>query len=138
MKTKILVIADELSIRDLANQSCFSEGFHIYTTSSGVGPVFQLFLAQPDLIIIELPQPVTEGTRSLQQIRELSSVPVIALTPQDDYEARINYLNHGADQCMTRPVDTRELEARARALLRREQVRRTTHRAFECFAAEGG
>jgi DNA-binding response OmpR family regulator len=85
--------------------------------------VFQFYLNQPDLIILDLSQPAVEGRKTLKKIRERTSVPLIALTNLGDTATTVDCLDHGADQCLTKPFDTCELEARVRALIRRSPVR---------------
>jgi DNA-binding response OmpR family regulator len=137
VKPKILVIADDPGTRNLLLQSFPPDGYQIYSTSKDGGVIFQFYLNQPDLIILDLPPQVAEGRQALRQIRERASVPVIALTPRSDTTAKIDYLDDGADQCMVRPFDTRELEARVRALIRRSPVRHPAHWEFKSFASEG-
>ena len=60
--------------------------------------------------------------KTLQQIRELSTAPVIVLTVIDDYEIRVEGLDRGADYVMVKPIDIRELQARVTALFRRVQM----------------
>lgn len=86
------------------------------TASDGVGGLFQLGLRQPHLVVLDV-----NGWETLQRIRGLSDVPIIALV-EDTLDARIESLDRGADYFLVRPPSVSELEARVRVLLRRESA----------------
>ena len=77
------------------------------------------YLAQANLLILDLPQADTKDFELLKQIRRMSTVPVILLVTSDDYRVSIKGLDRGADHVMSKPVNDKELDARVRALLRR-------------------
>lgn len=113
MEKRILfVVRDKLMREHLAQTFC-GRGFRVTTASDGVGGLFQLGLRQPHLIILDV-----NGWETLQRIRTLSNVPIIALI-EDTLEARIESLDRGADFFLVRPPSLSELEARIRVLLRR-------------------
>jgi DNA-binding response OmpR family regulator len=84
----------------------------VTTASDGVGGLFQFGLRQPHLIVLDL-----NGWETLQRIRTLSDIPIIALI-EDTLEARIESLDRGADFFLVKPPSMSELEARVRVLLR--------------------
>ncbi len=81
----------------------------------------QVDLVRPDLIILDVPSQGSDRWDTPTRIRELPYVPVIALRGPDDSVAAVESLVLGADYSMTKPVRSRELAARVRALLRRTQ-----------------
>jgi DNA-binding response OmpR family regulator len=97
-----------------------SEAFQIIPASSG-SVLFQLFLTQPDLVVLDIPRPAPDERQILRRIRDHSPVPIIVLTAQSDIGIHIRLLTDGADDCMVKPLNARELQARIQALLRRFQ-----------------
>ena len=95
--------------------------YEISSATSASKALLQLGIVLPDLIVLELTMPGGEGWDTLRRIRELSTMPVIALVDQKDPELCIKSLEYGADSCLVKPVSLLELAARVQALLRREQ-----------------
>jgi DNA-binding response OmpR family regulator len=137
---KILIIGDDLETQYLLTEALSQSGFQISATPTRIGSILQFGLIQPSLLIFDVPQAATRSWELLERIRELSSVPVIALLADNDHEARIASLDRGADYCLVKPFDVQELQARVRALLRRFQK---SHRFMPqsqtaLYAPEGG
>ena len=80
----------------------------------------------PDIIILDLGLPDTDGFQVLRQVRSFSDVPVVILTVRGDEENKIKGLELGADDYMVKPFSPGELVARLKALLRRSQMPKTT------------
>jgi DNA-binding response OmpR family regulator len=112
-KRILFVVRDRAMREHLAHTFC-SRGFRVSTASDGVGGLFQFGLRQPHLIVLDL-----NGWETLQRIRTLSNIPIIALI-EDTMEARIESLDRGADFFLVRPPSLSELEARIHVLLRRD------------------
>ena len=116
---RILIVGDDASARDelaatLARSEVQAWAVPGYRSEALAGCV-----RQADLIILDVPSVETDEWRLLQQVRVLSSAPIIALLTADDVQKTVQALDHGADQVMVWPVDGRELRARVGALLRR-------------------
>lgn len=122
MVKKILILADDPEARDMLVRAFTGSSFQTFVVPTAESALFQFALTQPDLVILDLSLSGTAGWEALQRIRQLSSVPVIALTTLDDIGVVVASLEGGADDVVTRPFDVRELEARVRALLRRVQT----------------
>lgn len=114
MEKRILFVVRDRAMREHLAQTFCGRGFRVSTASDGVGGLFQLGLRQPHLVVLDV-----NGWETLQRIRGLSDVPIIALI-EDTLEARIESLDRGADYFLVRPPSVSELEARVRVLLRRE------------------
>jgi DNA-binding response OmpR family regulator len=119
MEKRILVVENDPYIRDAMVRAFSRDGYETAIAESDDGALLQLFLTRPDLIILNLPLPASQGHHTLQQIRKFSSVPLIGLVSTDDPETIVTSLENGADQILTRPFNVHELCARVRALLRR-------------------
>lgn len=117
----ILIIGDDLETQYLLTEALSQGEFQVSATPTRIGSILQFGLIQPSLLIFDIPQADTRSWEILERIRELSSVPVIALLADNDYEARIASLDRGADYCLAKPFNVQELQARVRALLRRAQ-----------------
>jgi two-component system KDP operon response regulator KdpE len=118
---KVLIIGDDKKTQALLLRAFSQTGSRASAISNGGSAVFQFFFTQPDLIILDVLLSEPDRWQTLQQIRELSTVPIIVLTVVDDYKIRIEGLDRGADYVMAKPIDVRELQARVAALFRRVQ-----------------
>lgn len=113
MEKRVLIVAGDRDTRELLAQTFSGHGFRALTASDGVSGLFQVGLIQPDLVVLDI-----NGWETLRRIRTLSSVPIIVLV-EDESRARIESLDLGADYFVTKPPSLQEVEAKARALLRR-------------------
>ncbi|MED1115131.1 response regulator, partial [Bacillus paramycoides] len=119
MKTRIAIIEDEDSIREICKRYLEREGYEVYTAVNGTEGwnVFQQF--QPDLIILDLMMPGKDGWELCEEIRQHSNVPIIMLTARGEERERILGLTMGADDYVTKPFSPRELVLRVQIILRR-------------------
>jgi DNA-binding response OmpR family regulator len=120
VENKILVVTGDQDMQDLLVLGLSRGGFQVFAAGDGSSALFQVGLAQPDLIVLDLSQPGSDGWETLRRLRDLGSTPVIVLTSKEE-EARIEGLRCGADHSVARPFSMRELCARIHALLRRAQ-----------------
>lgn len=81
------------------------------------------YAERPDVLLLDLDLPDVSGFEVLATVRELSDVPILAMTDHDGEENRIRALRAGADDCVTNPTSAQEMLARVEALLRRVRVR---------------
>jgi DNA-binding response OmpR family regulator len=122
MATTILVIEDEVKIRDLLRSYFEREGFDVVSTGSGADAIGLAQTAAPDLVVLDLRLPDVAGESVVSEIRRFSSVPVLMLTAKAGEQDRITGLELGADDYVTKPFSPREVVLRARAILRRGQT----------------
>jgi two-component system, OmpR family, response regulator ResD len=116
---KILVVDDEKKITTVLKAYLQQEGFQVSTAINGL-IALTMFKENPyDLVILDLMLPGISGTEICREIRKISSVPIIMLTARVEEEDRIQGLNFGADDYITKPFSPREVVARVRAVLRR-------------------
>ncbi len=116
---RILVIEDDSSIQKLLRLYLSREGFEVQICSDGESGLQAFRTDSPDLVVLDLILPGTDGQDVCHQMREESSVPIIMLTARDALDDRVQGLTLGADDYVTKPFEPRELVARIRAVLRR-------------------
>jgi two-component system alkaline phosphatase synthesis response regulator PhoP len=117
--TKILVVDDEPSITNLVSAYLKPEGYEVYTASNGDAGLKAARAFKPDLIILDVMLPGTNGIELLSILRRESEVYVIMLTARTEETDKIVGLSVGADDYVTKPFSPRELVARVKAALRR-------------------
>ena len=115
---RLLVIDDEPAIRKLLRMGLNTQG-HQVLEATNARTALQQLATKPDLVILDLGLPDMEGLDLLRQIRERdAAVPVVVLTSRDDEVAKVQALDSGADDYVTKPFGMNELFARIRAALR--------------------
>lgn len=119
MANTILIIEDELKIRDLLRGYFERAGFAVLTTGSGAEGIALAGSADPDLIVLDLRLPDVAGETVAAEIRRKSRTPILILTAKAGEEERIRGLELGADDYVTKPFSPREVVLRALAILRR-------------------
>ncbi|WP_353646124.1 response regulator transcription factor [Mesorhizobium sp. WSM2239] len=116
---RVLVIDDEPSIRKLLRTSLATQGFQVFEAANGREALAQVEQAGPDLIILDLGLPDIQGHELIRKLRQQeSSVPILVLSSRTDETGKVEALDLGADDYVTKPFGTDELFARIRAALR--------------------
>ncbi|MFO7939233.1 MAG: winged helix-turn-helix domain-containing protein [Bacteroidales bacterium] len=115
---KILIIDDELQIRRLLEITLTASGYKILLSSSGQEGLVDAATHSPALIILDLGLPDIDGQVLLRKLREWYSKPIIILSVRNSEEDIITALDNGANDYLTKPFRTGELQARIRAALR--------------------
>jgi two-component system, OmpR family, KDP operon response regulator KdpE len=117
--TRVLVIDDEPPIRRLLRTSLVSQGFQVVEAANGREALEQIEQSAPDLVILDLGLPDIQGHELIRRLREQgSSVPILVLSSRIDETGKVEALDLGADDYITKPFGTDELFARIRAALR--------------------
>lgn len=116
---RVLVIDDEPQIRKLLKVSLGAYGYDLDEAANGQDGINRAAIFKPDLIIVDLGLPDMDGKDVIRQIREWSHSPVIILTARDQEQEKIEALDAGADDYVTKPFGMGELMARMRVCLRR-------------------
>ncbi|SRR5579862_2520099 len=115
----VMVIDDEPQIQRLLTIMLESQGYRVTAANSGKDGLAATAQRRHDLIVLDLGLPDVSGLSVLKQIREWTQTPVIILTVQDAEAEKIEALDSGADDYVTKPFNSGELLARLRAALRR-------------------
>jgi two-component system KDP operon response regulator KdpE len=118
-KPVILVVDDEPQILRVLRASLPARGYQVRTAPGGDEALDEVRKEMPDLIILDLAMPGTSGLEVCRRIREFSAVPIIVLSAKGSEVDKVNALDMGADDYVTKPFGMDELLARVRAVLRR-------------------
>src|SRR5262252_1014066 len=117
---KVLVIDDEPPIRKLLRMGLSTQGYDILEAATGKASL-QLLAKKPDLVILDLGLPDIQGLELLRMIRARDeSVPIVVLSSRSDEAGKVQALDFGADDYVTKPFGMDELLARMRAALRHQ------------------
>lgn len=115
---KILVIDDDIFVREIVTETMSLEGAQVFTAENGQEGLRQFYASQPDLVLLDVMMPHMTGWEVGRQIRQLSDVPIIMLTSLGKEEDIVRGLDYGAVDYVTKPFSTKILAARIRAALR--------------------
>jgi len=119
MARRVLLVEDDARVRRVLRLALEDEGFEVVEAGDGQQCLTQLAGVDPDVVLLDLMLPDTDGFSVCREIRRSSSVPVIMVTARTDSHDVVAGLESGADDYMTKPLVARELTARIRAMLRR-------------------
>jgi two-component system KDP operon response regulator KdpE len=114
----ILLIDDELPIRRFLRTSLSGEGYRLVEAETGDQGVRLAAQQPPDLVILDLGLPDMDGQEVLRRLREWLRAPIIVLSVRDQEQQKVQALDSGADDYLTKPFSTGELLARIRVALR--------------------
>ena len=115
----ILVVDDEPQITRVLRTSLNAQGYDIRVANDGETALEIVKDFAPDLVITDLAMPNMDGVELCRQLRKISQVPILVLSVRGDERSKIEALDSGADDYITKPFSTGELLARIRAALRR-------------------
>lgn len=119
---RILVVDDEPKIVQLVRDYLERAGFAVSTARDGTEAMMRAHSERPDLIVLDLGLPGLDGFEVTRRLRRDSGVPIIMLTARHEETDKVVGLELGADDYVTKPFSPRELEARVRAVLRRQRA----------------
>jgi two-component system, OmpR family, response regulator RegX3 len=128
--TKVLIVEDEISFSDALSYLLKKEGYQVEVAVNGKQAIEVFNSFAPDLLLLDLMIPEVSGTEVCRVIRTTSQVPIIMLTAKDSEIDKVVGLELGADDYVTKPYSSRELLARIKAVLRRNN-------SESSFAGEG-
>lgn len=129
MTSKILIVDDQTVMLRLLSTPLEREGYTVVTAMTGVEALQKIQSESPDLVILDIMLPDTSGIdvcRRVRQVLNLVDLPIILLSGQTELESKIQGLEAGADDYVTKPVDPKEMVARVKAILVRTRRQRQT------------
>jgi two-component system, OmpR family, KDP operon response regulator KdpE len=115
---KVLVVDDDPSLLKAMRIGLTARSDEVVTARTGTEAVSQVALVDPDLVILDLGLPDLDGIEVCRRIREFSGVPIVVLSAYGDERRKVEALDSGADDFVTKPFGMAELEARLRVALR--------------------
>ena len=121
-KPRILLVEDESDIRRFIRLSLEREGMTVFEAVDAAQGRIQSASRQPELLIIDLGLPDGDGKDLIRELRGWSSSPVLVLSAREREDEKVEALNAGADDFLTKPFGVPELVARVRAQLRRASI----------------
>lgn len=122
-RPRIVVIEDDPEIRSLLQDYLQRQGFRVDAGDGGAAlDRFRTTLGEPDLIVLDIMLPGEDGLSICRRVRAASRVPILMLTARGEEIDRIIGLEIGADDYLPKPFNPRELVARIRAILRRNEL----------------
>jgi two-component system, OmpR family, KDP operon response regulator KdpE len=119
VKPVALVIDDEVQIRRLLRVVLESADYQVHEAETAAQGLTDAATRRPDVVLLDLGLPDSDGVKVLRRLREWSQVPVIILSVRDDEEGKVAALDAGADDYVTKPFSSAELLARLRAAQRK-------------------
>ncbi len=125
-KKTILIVDDEQPIVEILAYNLQKEGYNILEAGDGIAAVEIALDKRPDLILLDIMLPRMDGLTVCKKIKSLFDVPILMLTAKDEEIDKILGLELGADDYITKPFSVRELMARIKANLRKNEVKEYT------------
>jgi two-component system KDP operon response regulator KdpE len=119
---KILIVDDEPQITRVLRTALSTQGYSLRIAANGVEGLEAAHEWKPDLVITDVAMPEMNGVEFCRELRTVSQVPIIILSVRSQERMKIEALDAGADDYVTKPFSIQELEARVRAQLRRKQA----------------
>jgi two-component system KDP operon response regulator KdpE len=118
LRPAILVVEDEPEIRRFLRASLGAEGYRVVESATGRRGIIDAGTHKPDLVIVDLGLPDVDGLDVVKGIREWSTVPILILSARAQERSKVEALDAGADDYVTKPFGMGELLARVRVALR--------------------
>ena len=128
---RVLIVEDERRIARFLQMELEHEGMSTAIEDNGRRAYERIIQENYDLILLDVMLPDMDGFTICRKVRELSQVPIIMLTAKDDIDDKVQGLDIGADDYITKPFATPELLARMRVVLRRQESQREAREAQE-------
>ena len=119
MAQRILIVDDEAQIRRVLRTSFAAHRYEVRVAADAEAAIETFHDAKPDLIITDLSMPEKSGIELCREVRKISNVPIIVLSVKGEEKTKVEALDAGADDYITKPFGMDELLARVRAALRR-------------------
>lgn len=125
--SKAVIIDDEAQIRRLLRMVLEARGYEVSEAADGTAGLQEIAFHRPDVVLLDLGLPGLGGIEVLKRLREWSEVPVLILSVRDQEAVKVEALEHGADDYVTKPFGTAELLARLTVIQRRRFTRQNPH-----------
>lgn len=118
-KSLILVVEDDNSVKNLITTTLKAHDYRYLTAPNGADAILEASSHNPDIVLLDLGLPDTDGVEVIKKIRTWSNMPVIVISARSEDTDKIDALDAGADDYLTKPFSVEELLARLRVTQRR-------------------
>lgn len=118
-KTQVLVVEDDIPVRNLITTTLKTHDYRYVVAGNGEEAIMQAATCNPDVLFLDLGLPDIDGIEVIKRVREWSNMPIIVISARSEDEDKIEALDAGADDYLTKPFSVEELLARLRVMQRR-------------------
>ena len=115
-KPFILVVEDDRAVQKLITTTLQTQGYQYHVAGTGESSILEAVSRQPDIIILDLGLPDMDGVDIIKKVREWSNIPIIVVSARSEDRDKIEALDAGADDYLTKPFSVDELLARLRQI----------------------
>ena len=129
----ILVVEDDAPVRNLIGTTLKTHGYDYMTASNGENAVMQASSHNPDIVLLDLGLPDIDGVDVIKKIRTWSEIPIIVISARTEDKDKIDALDAGADDYLTKPFSVEELLARIRVTERRLSAIQSSNKSESVF-----
>ncbi|MBA4699063.1 MAG: response regulator transcription factor [Ruminococcus sp.] len=136
-KSLILVVEDDASVRNLITTTLKTHLYRYITANSGETAIMEASTHNPDIILLDLGLPDLDGVEVIKRIRTWTNTPIIVISARSEDNDKIDALDSGADDYLTKPFSVEELLARLRATQRRLAVMQSGFLAADSIFTNG-
>ncbi len=133
---QILIVEDDAPVRNLITTTLKAHDYHYLVASNGEKAIMETASCNPDIILLDLGLPDLDGVEVIRRIRTWSNIPIIVISARSEDADKIEALDAGADDYLTKPFSIEELMARVRVTQRRLALLRSPAR-MESFYENG-
>ncbi len=124
-KPKILVVEDDPAISNLIRTTLDTQNYQYHTAKNGSSAILDAVSYKPDVIILDLGLPDMDGVDIIKKVRGWSNLPIIVVSARSEDQDKVDALDAGADDYLTKPFSVDEFLARLRVALRRSHTEET-------------
>src|SRR5574344_1012439 len=136
-KPLILVVEDDNSVKNLITTTLKAHDYRYLTAPNGGGAILEASSHNPDIVLLDLGLPDIDGVEVIKKIRTWSNVPIIVISARSEDTDKIDALDAGADDYLTKPFSVEELLARIRVTQRRLALMQTENNSDNAVFTNG-
>ena len=129
-KSKVLVVEDDAAISNLIRTTLETQEYQYHTAQNGSGALMEVVSYHPDVVILDLGLPDMDGVDIIKKIRSFSTMPIIVVSARTEDQDKVDALDAGADDYLTKPFSIDEFLARLRVCLLYTSSPKAMHRRF--------
>lgn len=137
-KTQVLVVEDDIPVRNLITTTLKTHDYRFIIAGNGEEAIMQAATCNPDVLFLDLGLPDVDGIEVIKKVRQWSNMPIIVISARSEDEDKIEALDAGADDYLTKPFSVEELLARLRVMQRRIALLSSDAKTGECFIYTNG